>query len=85
MSIATKNSVIATRRWIHTNELKPGMYVSELDVPWESTPFMFQGFAVNTEKDVAAVRRYATYVLVRTEKVSKINPGSYTRMCGVIS
>jgi len=78
------HSVISAQRWIHSNELKPGMYVSELDVPWEKTTFMFQGFVVETAEEVQAVQRQATYVRVKTEKVSPINPKSYTRLCGTI-
>ncbi|MEM7292997.1 MAG: DUF3391 domain-containing protein, partial [Pseudomonadota bacterium] len=29
---------------VHVSELKLGMYVRELDRPWEETSFMFQGF-----------------------------------------
>jgi putative nucleotidyltransferase with HDIG domain len=42
------------------------MYVSELDRPWLETPFLFQGFYVQTEEDVAAVRSYCRQVVVDT-------------------
>jgi len=50
--------VIKTKRWIHRDELKVGMYVSELDVAWEDTNFMFQGFVVDNMKllkDICAI------------------------------
>lgn len=86
MSIASnrnfKHTVVSDHRWIHAAELKRGMYVSELDVPWENTTFMFQGFFVESAVDIKAVQQQATYVRVKTEKVARVNTGSYKRMCG---
>ena len=88
MSVGSKSkhgythSVVSDHRWIHTNELRSGMYVTELDVPWEKTTFMFQGFFVNSQSEIDAVQRQASYARVKTEKVAKINPRSYLRLCG---
>jgi HD-GYP domain-containing protein (c-di-GMP phosphodiesterase class II) len=43
------------------------MYVSELDRPWLETPFLFQGFHVQSDEDVAAVRSHCRHVVVDTE------------------
>jgi HD-GYP domain-containing protein (c-di-GMP phosphodiesterase class II) len=43
------------------------MYVSELDRPWLETPFLFQGFYVQTAEDVAAVRSHCSQVVVDTQ------------------
>ncbi len=43
------------------------MYVSELDRPWLETPFLFQGFYVQSDEDVAAVRSHCREVVVDTQ------------------
>jgi putative nucleotidyltransferase with HDIG domain len=47
-------------------DLQVGMYVSELDRPWLETPFLFQGFYVRNEEEVAAVRSHCRQVVVDT-------------------
>ncbi len=44
--------------------LRPGMYVAELDRPWLETPFLFQGFVIENEDDLAQLREYCQYVFV---------------------
>lgn len=34
--------------WLHSSQLKLGMYVHELDKPWEQTRFLFQGFFIDS-------------------------------------
>jgi hypothetical protein len=77
-----RESVVSDERWIHRNQLQRGMYVAELDVPWENTPFMFQGFWLDTQKQVEQVQAHCEYVLVRTEKIAKKSLSSYKRLCG---
>jgi HD-GYP domain-containing protein (c-di-GMP phosphodiesterase class II) len=43
------------------------MYVSELDRPWLETPFLFQGFYLQSAEDVAAVRSQCSQVVVDTQ------------------
>jgi len=38
------------KRKISTQKLEIGMYVVELDRPWEGTPFMFQGITIKSRK-----------------------------------
>jgi len=49
---------------VATTELKVGMFVAELDRPWTETPFMLQGFVVENDKQIAALRKYCKYVIV---------------------
>ncbi len=42
------------------------MYVSELDRPWLETPFLFQGFYVRSEDEVAAVRSHCQQIVIDT-------------------
>jgi HD-GYP domain-containing protein (c-di-GMP phosphodiesterase class II) len=53
---------------IGTEHIKLGMYVSELDKPWVETPFLFQGFAVNDEDDLAELRKHCKSVVVDVEQ-----------------
>ncbi len=40
------------------------MYVCQLDRPWLSTPFPFQGFVIRGDKDIATLRKYCNWVYV---------------------
>lgn len=44
--------------------LQTGMFVTELDRPWLDTPFLFQGFLIETDDEIAELRHYCKYVLV---------------------
>jgi len=55
-------------RKIAVAELEVGMYVSELDRPWLETPFLFQGFYVQSEEEVANVRSHCREVVVDTQR-----------------
>jgi HD-GYP domain-containing protein (c-di-GMP phosphodiesterase class II) len=57
---------------VFVEDLKPGMFVSELDRPWQDTPFAFQGFVIRSSEHIEALRRYCKYVYIDPLK------GSYT-------
>lgn len=44
------------------------MYVSELDRPWVDTPFLFQGFMVQGEEEISALREHCEFVYVDKER-----------------
>ena len=44
--------------------LQIGMFVAELDRPWLDTPFLFQGFLIETDDQIAELRLFCQYVLV---------------------
>lgn len=54
------------RQKVDVQDLKPGMYVSELDRPWRDTPFLFQGFYVDSHADVEQIRAYCKFVYIDT-------------------
>jgi putative nucleotidyltransferase with HDIG domain len=69
---------------IAVGQLKIGMYVSELDRPWIGTPFLFQGFRINTLEEIDTLRQYCSGVYVDVEKsvmprAAAAGPGSATR------
>jgi len=79
--VATR--VVKNSRWIHRDQLAVGMYVSELDVPWEQTNFLFQGFFIRNEKQLHDVKSASEWVLIESEKVAKVSADSTGRLCGV--
>ncbi|MEA5445888.1 HD domain-containing phosphohydrolase [Gammaproteobacteria bacterium AB-CW1] len=66
---------------VSVDELVPGLYVSELDRPWTETPFLFQGFMVETEADIRALREHCEYVWVDGERSREL-PASTPRPDG---
>jgi HD-GYP domain-containing protein (c-di-GMP phosphodiesterase class II) len=53
---------------IPTTGLRIGMYVSKLDRPWIETPFLFQGFLIETLEVIEELRRYCKFVYVDVER-----------------
>ncbi len=56
------------RKEVPVSELQFGVYIHALDRPWEGTPFMFQGFLLNNENQLAALKQYCKKVTIDTEK-----------------
>ena len=54
----------ADRKKIAVDELQIGMYVSELDRDWLGTPFLMQGFTIQTREDIYTVQEYCSYVWI---------------------
>ncbi len=49
---------------IHVDDLKVGMYVSQLDRPWTETSFLFQGFLLENQADIQAVQDQCEFVFI---------------------
>jgi HD-GYP domain-containing protein (c-di-GMP phosphodiesterase class II) len=47
-----------------SSDLKIGMFVAVLDRPWIDTPFMLQGFLIESDEDVRLLRQYCDFVQV---------------------
>ena len=56
--------LVPTRRRVAVARLELGMYVCELDRPWNETNFVFQGFPLLTPGEVRALRNCCEYVYV---------------------
>ena len=52
------------RRKIKVEELVIGMYVAELDKPWENSSFLFQGFEIENDEDLAKLRGECQFVFI---------------------
>ncbi|MGH8678277.1 MAG: HD-GYP domain-containing protein, partial [Burkholderiales bacterium] len=57
------------------SELKPGMFVFELDRPWLDTPYPIQGFLIQSEEDIATLREYCEFVYIDPLK-EQVNPST---------
>jgi len=55
-------------RKVNVAYLKIGMYVSDLDRPWIDTPFILEGFLIQTEDDLTALSQYCSYVFIDTDR-----------------
>ncbi|MFK7994115.1 MAG: DUF3391 domain-containing protein [Granulosicoccus sp.] len=80
--VAVSTRLVADKRWVHRNQLDIGMYVNELDKPWEETRFMFQGFLIDNYATLRAVQEACEYANVQTEKVAFISSNSVNRLVG---
>src|SRR5205823_9117688 len=52
------------RKAVAVGDLQFGMYVAELDRPWTETPCAFQGFLLNTQQQLQALRRLCKQVVI---------------------
>ncbi len=52
------------KRKVEVEKLQRGMYVSALDRPWRETSFMFQGFEIRDDEQLAELRRHCRYVYI---------------------
>ena len=59
------------RRTVKTGELAIGMYVAELDKPWEQSSFLFQGFEIESDEDLAKLRAECQFVVIEETEASK--------------
>lgn len=51
-------------------DLRVGMTVVELDIPWEESPFMFQGLELKSPSDVLSIQEACTFVFVDYDEFS---------------
>ncbi|MBK6286431.1 MAG: HD-GYP domain-containing protein [Gammaproteobacteria bacterium] len=54
--------------------LRVGMRVLELDRPWTETPFLFQGFRIETLQQIEEISRYCAHVVVEYDVDLWIKP-----------
>jgi len=55
------------RKKIDVQDVQIGMYIAELDRPWLETPFMFQGFALESTDAQQKIRELCKYVWIETD------------------
>ncbi len=50
------------------SELRPGMFVCELDRPWLETPFILQGFKITDQEDIDTIAKHCEYVYIENSE-----------------
>lgn len=63
------------KKRLPVEELLFGMYVQELDRPWTDTPFVFQGFVLQTAEQLETLKKFCKSVLVDEERSVSV-PGA---------
>ena len=53
---------------VPVEKLAIGMFVAELDRPWVGTPFLMQGFVIESDKEIAQFQRCCKHVFVERSK-----------------
>lgn len=53
---------------VTTDKLVMGMYIAKLDRPWLDSPFLFQGFPLERNEDLATLKALCDYVYVDAVK-----------------
>ena len=61
---------------IHVGNLRLGMFVSKLDRDWLDTPFIMQGFLIESLEDIDIVSEFCEYVWVDAVQKDKRGPSS---------
>ena len=59
-----KQTATHRRLRVAVSELEKGLFVSELDRAWVDTPFLLQGFLLDSDTDLANLHKYCRYVYV---------------------
>ncbi len=56
------------KKIISVEELRLGMFVSELDRPWLDTPFLFQGFPITSGEQIEELKKHCRTVFIDLER-----------------
>lgn len=59
----------------NVRELQKGMFVAQLDCPWNKTPFPIQGFYVRSQDDLKKLKKFCSYVYVDATKAPEGDSG----------
>jgi len=54
----------SSKKQVPVEALEIGMFVSELDRPWLDTPFLMQGFVIETVEHINLVQEFCTFVFI---------------------
>jgi HD-GYP domain-containing protein (c-di-GMP phosphodiesterase class II) len=52
------------RSTVPIEKLRVGMFVADLDRPWLGTPFLLEGFLIESQDEIATLRKFCTFVYV---------------------
>ncbi len=57
-------------KMLPVEKLGIGMYVAQLDRPWLETPFLFQGFYIRDDDEIADLKKHCKHVYVSRESLT---------------
>lgn len=60
--------IMLTTLKLPTSDLEIGMFVSALDRSWLDTPFLIQGFRIETRAQIESLREHCEYVFIDTRQ-----------------
>lgn len=64
------NTATVQKEKVPISQIQFGMFIAELDRPWLKSPFLLQGFVLNTDEQMAALKDLCEFVFVdRTKSV----------------
>ena len=63
------------KKEVSVEELQFGVFIAELDRPWTETPFMFQGFILNSDKQLETLKKFCKKVYIDPEKGADLPGG----------
>lgn len=55
------------KKLVSVGELKPGMFVEELDRPWRETPYLIEGILITSYAQIDEIATYCKYVYITTK------------------
>lgn len=53
---------------LDSHKIDKGMYVSDLDIPWSETSFLFQGFRITNEQEIEMLKKNCKFIYVDEDK-----------------
>ncbi len=53
---------------VEAGNVNLGMYVSALDIPWEQSRFIFKGFLIEEDKELAEIKKVCKYIIVDKDR-----------------
>ena len=59
---------------MNVQDLRVGMFVVELDIPWEESSFMFQGLQINSSQEILQLQNECSFVYVDYDEMSLGSP-----------
>lgn len=66
--------MLIEKQCVQVAHLQLGMYVCELDRSWLETPFLVQGFLIESQQDVEELRKYCEFVYIDVVKTQSQLP-----------
>lgn len=53
---------------VEAADVRLGMYVTALDIPWEESRFIFKGFLIEEDKEINEIKRVCQYIIVDKDR-----------------